>query len=84
MRVDTEVSLTESNENSKVQNSVSCELEELHTIKKDQPTKKLVGWKRKTTEEKGKENYPPPGRRIRDLLAAGDPVLHPRRGAPSR
>ena len=77
MRVDTKVPLTKSDENNKLEDGIGCELEELHTVNKEQPTKELVGWNRKTTEEKGKEDYPPSGRRIRNLLTTGDPVLHP-------
>jgi hypothetical protein len=41
-----------------VQKGVWCELVELHTVDKEKPTEKLVGRKRKTTEEESKEHYP--------------------------
>ena len=77
MRVNTEVPLTEGYENGELKNGVGCELEELHTVHKEKPTKKLVGWQRKTSKKKGEEDYPPSIWGIRDLLVAGDPVLHP-------
>ena len=77
MRVDTEVPLTEGDENGELEDGVRCELEELHTVHEEKPTKKLVGWKGKTTKEKGEKNYPPSIWGIRDLFVAGDPILHP-------
>jgi hypothetical protein len=37
---------------------VWCELVELHTADKEEPTKKLVGRKRKTVEKESKKHYP--------------------------
>ena len=59
MRVDTEVSLTEGDENCELEDGVRCELKKLHAVHEEKPTKKLVGWKGKTSKEEGQENYPP-------------------------
>ena len=75
MRVNTEVSLTKGYENGEVKDGVGCELEELHTIYKEKPTEKLVGWQRKTSKEERKKDYPPSAWGIRDFLVAGDPEI---------
>jgi hypothetical protein len=54
-----------------VQKGVRCELVELHTIDKEKPMEKLVGRKRKTTEEESKEHYPVTTQGLRDPLSAG-------------
>jgi hypothetical protein len=53
-----------------VQKRVRCELVKLHTVNKEKPTKKLVGRKRKTTEEESEEYYPITTRGLRDPLCA--------------
>jgi hypothetical protein len=53
-----------------VKNGVWCELVKLHTINKEEPTKKLVGRKRKAAEEESKEHYPITARGLRDPLSA--------------
>jgi hypothetical protein len=53
-----------------VQKGVWCELVELHTVDKEKPTEKLVGRKRKATEEEGKEHYPITARGLRDPFSA--------------
>jgi hypothetical protein len=55
-----------------VEDGVRCELVKLHTINKEKPTKKLVGRKRKATEEEGKKHYPIAARGLRDPLSAGE------------
>ena len=81
MRVNTEISLTKGYENGEVKDGVRCELEELHTIYKEKPTEKLVGWQRKTPKEERKKDYPPSIWGIWDFLVAGDLVLHPSKKA---
>jgi hypothetical protein len=39
-----------------VKKGVWCELVELHTVDKEEPTEKLVGRKRKAAEEESKEH----------------------------
>jgi hypothetical protein len=53
-----------------VQKGVRCELVELHTVDKEKSTEKLVGRKRKATEEEGKEYYPITARGLWDPLSA--------------
>jgi hypothetical protein len=53
-----------------VKDRVRCELVELHTVNKEKPMKKLMGRKRKSTEEEGKEYYPITARGLRDPLSA--------------
>jgi hypothetical protein len=54
-----------------VKKGVWCELVELHTVDKEKPTKKLVGRKRKATEEESKKHYPIAAWGLRDLLSTG-------------
>jgi hypothetical protein len=42
----------------------------LHTVNKEKPMKKLVGRKRKTTEEESEKHYPITTGRLRDPLRA--------------
>jgi hypothetical protein len=68
-----------------VQKGIRCELVELHTVDKEKPTKKLMGRKGKTTEEKSKEHYPITARGFWDPLSArkfdgilgSDEAVHP-------
>jgi hypothetical protein len=53
-----------------VQKRVGCELVKLHTVNKENPTKKFVGRKRKTMEEESEEHYPITTQGLRDLLRA--------------
>jgi hypothetical protein len=53
-----------------VKKGVRCELVELHTIDKEKPMEKLMGRKRKATEEEGREHYPITARGLRDPLSA--------------
>jgi hypothetical protein len=53
-----------------VQKRVRCELVKLHTVKKEKPTKKLMGRKRKTAEEESEEHYPITTRGLQDPLSA--------------
>jgi hypothetical protein len=55
-----------------MEDGVRCELVKLHTINKEKPMKKLVGRKRKSAEEKGKEHYPITARGLRHPLGAGE------------
>jgi hypothetical protein len=55
-----------------MENGVRCELVKLHTVNKKKPTKKFVGRKRQTAQEKGKEHHPITVRGLRDPLGAGD------------
>jgi hypothetical protein len=55
-----------------MEDGVRCELVKLHTINKEKPTKKLMGRKRKSAEEEGKEHFPVTARGLRDPLGAGD------------
>ena len=73
MRVNTEVPLKEGYENGKLKDGVGCELEELHTVHKEKPTKKFVGWQRETSKKKGEENYPPSIWGIRYCIPARSP-----------
>ena len=50
---DSQITLTESYEDGDMEYSVGGQLPDLHPINKQQPTKKLVGRKRETTEEEG-------------------------------
>jgi hypothetical protein len=56
-----------------VQKRVRCELVKLHTVNKEKPTKKLMGRKRKTTEEESEEHYPITTRGLRDPLRVWKP-----------
>jgi hypothetical protein len=68
-----------------VKKGIWCELMELHTIGKQQPTEKLVGRKGQTAEEKSKEYYPITARGLRDPLSTweldgilgGDKTIRP-------
>jgi hypothetical protein len=42
----------------------------LHTVNKEEPTKELVGRKRKTAKEKSEKHYPITTRGLRDSLRA--------------
>jgi hypothetical protein len=53
-----------------VQKGIRCELVELHTVDKEEPTEKLVGRKRKAAEEESKEHYPITTRGLRNPLSA--------------
>jgi hypothetical protein len=55
-----------------VKDRVRCELVKLHTINKEKPMKKLVGRKRKATEEEGKKHYPIAAWGLRDPLSTGE------------
>jgi hypothetical protein len=55
-----------------MEDGIRCELVKLHTINKKKPTKKLVGRKRKSAEEEGKEHHPITARGLRDPLGAGE------------
>jgi hypothetical protein len=48
-----------------------CELMELYTVDKEQPTKKFVGRKRQTAEKKSEKHYPITARGLRDPLGTG-------------
>jgi hypothetical protein len=47
----------------------------LHTVHEKKPTKELVGWKRKTAQEKGKKHHPEAARGLGDALGARDDDL---------
>jgi hypothetical protein len=49
----------------------------LHTINKEKPTKKFVGRKRKSAQEKSKEHHPIAARGLGDALGAGEDDLIP-------
>jgi hypothetical protein len=50
VRVDSKKRLAKGNETGNVENGIWCELVKLHAIDKEEPTKKVVGRKRKATE----------------------------------
>jgi hypothetical protein len=54
-----------------VKKGVWCELVELHTVDKEEPTEKLVGRKRKVVEEESKKHYPIAAWGLRDPLGTG-------------
>jgi hypothetical protein len=62
--------LTQSDEAGNVQQRIWCELVQLHTIHKQEPTKKFVGRERESAEEEGQKHHPVSHRRCRDDLGA--------------
>jgi hypothetical protein len=53
-----------------MEDRVRCELVKLHTVNEKKPTKKLVGRKRQSTKEEGKEHHPITARGLRNPLGA--------------
>jgi hypothetical protein len=49
----------------------------LHAINKEEPTKKFVGRKRKTTEKESKKHHPITARGLEDAFGAGEDDLLP-------
>jgi hypothetical protein len=49
----------------------------LHAINKEEPTKKFVGRKRKTTKKEGKKHHPITARGLGDAFGAGEDDLLP-------
>jgi hypothetical protein len=76
MRIDTKEGLAKIDKAGNVQNQIWHELVQLHAIDKEKPTKKFVGRKRKSTEEKGKEHHPVALLWLRDDLSAGEDNLY--------
>jgi hypothetical protein len=70
--IDPKEGFTQSNEASNVQDGIRRELVELHAIDKKQPTKKFMGRKRETSEEKGNKHHPVAARGLGDALCAGE------------
>jgi hypothetical protein len=54
MGLDPQERFTESDKVGDVQDRIWRELVKLHAINKEKPTKKFVGWKRKTTQKESK------------------------------
>jgi hypothetical protein len=77
MGLDPEKRFAKHNKAGNVHNRVWIELVKLHAINKEKPTKKFVGRKRKSVQEKSKEHYPIAARGIRDALGAGEDDLIP-------
>jgi hypothetical protein len=68
MGLDPEKRFAKRNKEGNVQNRVWCELVKLHAINKDKPTKKFMGRKRKSAQEKSKEHHPIAARGLGDAL----------------
>jgi hypothetical protein len=77
MGIDPQEGLIEGNEAGNVQNRVRHELVKLHTINKEEPTKKFVGRKRKTTEKEGKKHHPITARGLGEAFGAREDDLLP-------
>jgi hypothetical protein len=56
--VNAEKALTQRDKARNVEDGVRCELMKLHTVDKEQPTKKLVDCEREATKEKFRKHYP--------------------------
>jgi hypothetical protein len=77
MGLDPEKRFAKRNKAGNVQNRVWRELVKLHAINKEKPTKKFVGRKRKSVQEKSKEHHPIAARGLGDALGAGEDDLIP-------
>jgi hypothetical protein len=80
VRVNDKEGLVKGDKASNVQNRIWRELMQLHAVHKEEHTKKLMGRKRKSTKEKGKEHHMVAFLRLRDDFSAGEDGL---RGKPS-
>jgi hypothetical protein len=79
VRVNDKEGLAKSDKASNVQNRIWRELMQLHAVHKEEPTKKLMGRKRKSTKEKGKEHHMVAFLRLRDDFSVGEDGLRGRR-----
>jgi hypothetical protein len=77
MGLDPKGRFAKSDEAGDVQNRVWRELVKLHVVNKEKPTKKFVGRKRKSTQEKSKEHHPIAARGLGDALRAREDDLIP-------
>jgi hypothetical protein len=77
MGLDPEKRFAKRNEAGNVQNRVWRELVKLHATNKEKPTKKFVGRKRKSAQEKSTEHHPIAARGLGDALGAGEDDLIP-------
>ena len=68
MWCDSEEAFAESGEKGKVQDGVGCKLIQLHPMDKQEPTKKFMGWKRKSPHDEVAENHMPSRVRGGDYL----------------
>jgi hypothetical protein len=77
MGLDPKKRFAKHNKAGNVQNRVWHELVKLHAINKEKPTKKFVGRKRKSAQEKSKEHHPIAARGLGDALRAREDDLIP-------
>jgi hypothetical protein len=77
MGLDPKERFAKRNKAGNVQNRVWRELVKLYAINKEKPTKKFLGGKRKSTQEKSKEHHPIAAQGLRDALGAGEDDLIP-------
>jgi hypothetical protein len=77
MGLDPKKRFAKRNEVGNVQNRVWRELVKLYAINKEKPTKKFVGRKRKSAQEKSKEHHPMAARGLGYALGAGEDDLIP-------
>jgi hypothetical protein len=75
VRVNAKEGLAESDKAGNAQNRIWCELVQLHAIDKQNPTKKFIGRKRKSTKEESKEHHSVAVLRFKDDLGAGEDAL---------
>jgi hypothetical protein len=75
VRLDSQKALTQCDEARNVQHHVGSQIVQLHSVYKQQPTKKFEGWNRKAVEEKGHENYPESHRWVRGVLSAWQAMI---------
>jgi hypothetical protein len=77
MGLDPQEGFIESDKIGDVQDRIWRELMKLHAINKEEPTKKLMGRKRKSMEKEGKEHHPITAQGLGDALGAGEDGLLP-------
>jgi hypothetical protein len=70
--VNSKEGLTEGDKTGVMQDRIQRELVKLHAVNEKEPTKKFIGWKRKTTEEESKKHNPISARGLGDALGAGE------------
>src|SRR3954468_16836220 len=79
VRLDAEPALAESDETSNVKKRIGRKMMHLDAIEKEQPTKEVVDWKGKPTNNEGKKHNPIPSGGTEDYLIArefdGLPIL---------
>jgi hypothetical protein len=75
--IDPKEGFTESDKTSDVQDIIWRELVKMHAINKEEPTKKFVGRKRKTTEKESKKHHLITARGLRDAFSTREDDLLP-------